>query len=57
MLDAGNNDYLWAFAEFTDVYLIRDDFEATVEREFNSMIDQQLNQPAAAATGGKENQA
>ncbi len=29
----------WAFAEFTEVYRIEDDFEAKVESEFNKMID------------------
>ena len=29
----------WAFAEFTDVYLIESDFKAKVETEFNKMID------------------
>jgi type III restriction enzyme len=29
----------WAFAEFTDVYLIEADFKAKVENEFNKMID------------------
>jgi type III restriction enzyme len=29
----------WAFAEFTDVYQIKSDFEASVEREFQRMID------------------
>ena len=29
----------WAFAEFTDVYLIQSDFEARVEAEFNRMIE------------------
>jgi hypothetical protein len=29
----------WAFAEFTEVYLIETDFEAKVEAEFNKMID------------------
>jgi type III restriction enzyme len=29
----------WAFAEFTDVYEMQDDFEARVEEEFNKMID------------------
>lgn len=29
----------WAFAEFTDVYQIQDDFEQKVEAEFNRMID------------------
>lgn len=28
----------WAFAEFTDVYEIQDDFEKQVESEFNKMI-------------------
>src|SRR5205085_8565296 len=28
----------WAFAEFTDVYQITSDFEASVESEFNKMI-------------------
>jgi len=28
----------WAFAEFTDVYQIKSDFEASVESEFNKMI-------------------
>jgi len=30
----------WAFAEFTEVYQIDDDFEAKVQDEFNKMIDQ-----------------
>ena len=29
----------WAFAEFTDVYLIQSDFEARVEAEFNKMLE------------------
>lgn len=29
----------WSFAEFTDVYLIEEDFKAKVEDEFNKMID------------------
>lgn len=29
----------WAFAEFSEVYTIEADFEAKVEREFNSMIE------------------
>jgi len=32
----------WAFAEFTDVYQIKSDFEARVEAEFNKMIEQTL---------------
>jgi type III restriction enzyme len=30
----------WAFAEFTEVYQIDDDFEAKVQTEFNKMINQ-----------------
>ncbi len=33
----------WAFAEFTDVYDIGIDFEATVEGEFSKMIEQAVN--------------
>ncbi len=44
----------WAFAEFTDIYLIEANFEAKVETEFNIMIDQQLNQPAPDKTGDEE---
>ena len=29
----------WAFAEFTDVYAIASDLEATIEARFNEMID------------------
>ncbi len=29
----------WAFAEFTDVYQIKSDFEASVEGEFNRMVE------------------
>ena len=32
----------WAFAEFTDVFQIQDDFAAKVEGEFNKMIDETL---------------
>jgi len=28
----------WAFAEFTDVYMIEPDFEAKVEGEFDKMV-------------------
>jgi type III restriction enzyme len=38
----------WAFAEFTDVYLIEADFKAKVEVEFNTMIESFAAQPAAA---------
>ncbi len=37
----------WAFAEFTDVYLIEADFKAKVESEFNKMIDAVTVQPVA----------
>jgi type III restriction enzyme len=40
----------WAFAEFTDVYLIEDDFKAKVEGEFNEMIESATAQPT---TGNK----
>jgi len=33
----------WAFAEFTEVYRIQDDFEARVEAEFNKMIEGVVN--------------
>lgn len=36
----------WAFAEFTDAYLVESDFQAKVESQFNKMID------AVAPTGG-----
>jgi type III restriction enzyme len=29
----------WAFAEFTDVYAMDSDFAATIEAQFNSIID------------------
>jgi type III restriction enzyme len=37
----------WAFAEFTDMYLIEADFKARVESEFNKMIDSVSIRPAA----------
>jgi type III restriction enzyme len=37
----------WAFAEFTDVWQMQDDFAARVEAEFNRMIDH------ASATAGR----
>jgi len=37
----------WAFAEFTDIYLIQDGFEAKVEAEFNKMIQAVAAQPVA----------
>jgi type III restriction enzyme len=39
----------WAFAEFTDVFMIEADFAARVESEFNKMIDAAVS----AAPGGK----
>lgn len=38
----------WAFAEFTDVYEMQDDFSAKVAEQFNKMID------GAVAIGGSE---
>jgi type III restriction enzyme len=29
----------WAFAEFTDVYMIEAEFKAKIEGEFNKMIE------------------
>jgi type III restriction enzyme len=37
----------WAFAEFTDVYRIKTDFEAEVESEFNTMIATATAPPAS----------
>ncbi len=37
----------WAFAEFTDVYLIESDFKAKVEGEFNKMIESTIAKPMA----------
>jgi type III restriction enzyme len=37
----------WAFAQFTDVYLIDSEFKAKVESEFNKMIDAVTLQPVA----------
>jgi type III restriction enzyme len=37
----------WAFAELTDMYLIQSDFKATVEREFDNLIDSAAAQPVA----------
>jgi type III restriction enzyme len=38
----------WAFAEFTDVYRIEEDFKASIETNFNSMIESVAGQPAQA---------
>jgi type III restriction enzyme len=35
----------WAFAEFTDVYLIEAEFKAKIEGEFNKMLDTATAQP------------
>jgi type III restriction enzyme len=32
----------WAFAEFTEVYQMESDFQATVEAEFNKMIEERV---------------
>lgn len=37
----------WDFAEFTDVYDIGVDFDATVESAFNKMIESIVPQPVA----------
>ncbi|HYC56503.1 MAG TPA: DEAD/DEAH box helicase family protein [Candidatus Binatia bacterium] len=39
----------WAFAEFTDVFMIDADFAARVEAEFHKMIDNAIARPAAAS--------
>ncbi|MEX2673455.1 MAG: DEAD/DEAH box helicase family protein [Phycisphaeraceae bacterium] len=44
----------WAFAEFTDVYEMQDDFEARIEAEFNKMIDAAATQ---LTTGSADAQA
>ena len=33
----------WAFAEFTEVYQIEDDFKAKIEAQFDKMIDQNVS--------------
>ncbi|MCB9475326.1 MAG: DEAD/DEAH box helicase family protein [Deltaproteobacteria bacterium] len=40
----------WAFAEFTDVYAMQDDFAQVVEKQFNEMIDNALQASAGAKT-------
>jgi type III restriction enzyme len=37
----------WAFAEFTDVFQMEEDFGAKVESEFNKMIESVTTQPSA----------
>ncbi|HHJ19290.1 MAG TPA: restriction endonuclease [Gammaproteobacteria bacterium] len=37
----------WAFAEFTDVYEMQDDFKEKVKNEFNKMIDNHLTENLA----------
>jgi type III restriction enzyme len=41
----------WAFAEFTDVYMIEADFQAKVESEFNKMIESASAQVATTVEG------
>jgi len=41
----------WAFAEFTDMYMIESDFKAKVDSEFDKMIESAMAQPA---TGKKQ---
>lgn len=36
----------WAFAEFTDVWEMQDDFEKQIARKFESMITERLHHPA-----------
>jgi len=37
----------WAFAEFTDMYLIESEFGAKVEAQFDAMIESAAGRPAA----------
>jgi type III restriction enzyme len=37
----------WAFAEFTDMYMMESEFGAKVEREFNAMIESATARKAA----------
>jgi len=37
----------WAFAEFSDLYQIQEDFKDKVEAQFNEMIDALLTEQAA----------
>ena len=39
----------WAFAEFTDVFQIADDFEAKVQDQFDKMIDAVISSSPATA--------
>ena len=39
----------WAFAEFTDAYRIEEDFKASIESTFTSMIESVAGQPAQAS--------
>ncbi len=42
----------WAFDEFTDVYQIQSDFEAKVQEQFNTMIDNALGASQPAGRNG-----
>ena len=44
----------WAFAEFTDVYEMQEDFAEKVEMEFNRMIDGQCKLSSMKATTNQE---
>ena len=39
----------WAFAEFTDVYAMQDEFAAKVEAQFNEIVDSVAGSSAAVA--------
>jgi type III restriction enzyme len=39
----------WAFAEFTDVYLIQTDFKSRVQGDFNKMIEAATSKPVAGS--------
>ncbi len=43
----------WAFAEFTDVYSMEDDFASEVEVGFNGMIESATREAAAPVTSGE----
>ena len=46
----------WAFAEFTDVYEMQDDFAEKVEQTFAKLIDDHSNPSVAAWPGDPEKQ-
>lgn len=47
------NDGRWAFAEFTEIYAMQDDFRQLVEVEFNKMLDSYLARPDAVSRAGQ----